>query len=167
MSNSAKKVPGGNDKERLQSVFDYFDADGNGSIDVNELRQIIRGLGNNPTEDELNQIISDVDNNGDGVISFAEFESLMTHDGSALAHGSGTDENEILESFKIFDLDRNGLIAVDDFRKIMAELGDKLPPAEIEEMIRMCDTDGDGKIQYENFVHMVQNAPQNLGLLDL
>ena len=45
--------------------------------------------------------------------------------------------------------------------------GDKLPPAEIEEMIRMCDTDGDGKIQYENFVHMVQNAPQNLGLLDL
>ena len=50
MSNSAKKVPGGNDKERLQSVFDYFDADGNGSIDVNELRQIIRGLGNNPTE---------------------------------------------------------------------------------------------------------------------
>ena len=49
----------------------------------------------------------------------------------------------------------------------LRDTGDQLPPGEVEEMINMCDTDGDGTIEYENFVTMVQNAPQNLGLLDL
>jgi RNA:NAD 2'-phosphotransferase (TPT1/KptA family) len=35
--------------------------DGNGTIEVHELREVIRSLGNNPTEAELNQIIADAD----------------------------------------------------------------------------------------------------------
>ena len=47
-------------------------------------------------QDELKQIISDVDTDGDGVISFDEFHALMTADGlSAKTYGTGTDQNEI------------------------------------------------------------------------
>ena len=49
----------------------------------------------------------------------------------------------------------------------MINMGDALPAEQVEEMIRMCDVDGDGQINYENFVAMVSSTTDNLGLLDI
>lgn len=38
---------------------------------------MIRSLDQNPTEDELQDMISEVDSDGNGTIEFAEFLSLM------------------------------------------------------------------------------------------
>ncbi|CAO2595083.1 Calmodulin-like protein 3 [Lemmus lemmus] len=37
----------------------------------------------------------------------------------------------------------------------MTRLGEKLSDEEVEEMIRAADTDGDGQVNYEEFVHML------------
>eukprot|EP00729_Bicosta_minor_P001171 gene1171-15798_t len=151
--------------------------DGNGTIDVQELREVIRSLGNNPTEAELDQIINDADQDGSGTLDFEEFCAYLAG-GDSLTHGKGTDSREIVESFRIFDTARNGMIAVDDFREaslyfglgfivVMMTMGDRLPADQVEEMIKMCDVDSDGTINYENFIAMVSNTSENLGLLDI
>ncbi len=40
-------------------------------------------------------------------------------------------------------------------RKLLASLGEKLSDEEVDEMIREVDIDGDGQINYEEFVRMM------------
>lgn len=51
--------------------------DGVGCITVEELATVIRSLDQNPTEEELQDMISEVDADGNGTIEFTEFLSLM------------------------------------------------------------------------------------------
>mmetsp|Transcript_21955 Transcript_21955/g.50039 ORF Transcript_21955/g.50039 Transcript_21955/m.50039 type:complete len:97 (+) Transcript_21955:691-981(+) len=64
-------------------------------------------------------------------------------------------EEEILEAFKVFDKDGNGFISAAELRHIMTNLGEKLTDEEVDEMIREADIDGDGQINYEEFVKMM------------
>ena len=48
----------------LREAFSLFDKDGGGSISSSELAAVMRSLGQNPTEDELKEMIADVDEDG-------------------------------------------------------------------------------------------------------
>lgn len=61
-------------------------------------------------------------------------------------------EEEIKEAFKVFDKDGNGFISAAELRHVMTNLGEKLNDSEVEEMINEADVDGDGQINYEEFV---------------
>lgn len=56
-----------------RDAFLAFDKDRSGTIDVWELRQVLEAMGQKPTEEELFQMISEVDENMSGSIDFAEF----------------------------------------------------------------------------------------------
>lgn len=55
----------------------------------------------------------------------------------------------------MFDRDGNGLISAAELRHVMTNLGEKLTEEEVDEMIREADIDGDGHINYEEFVRMM------------
>lgn len=55
----------------------------------------------------------------------------------------------------MFDRDGNGLISAAELRHVMTNLGEKLTDDEVDEMIREADIDGDGHINYEEFVRMM------------
>lgn len=48
-----------------------------GCITVEELATVIRSLDQNPTEEELQDMINEVDTDGNGTIEFVEFLNLM------------------------------------------------------------------------------------------
>ena len=66
-------------------------------------------------------------------------------------------EEEIIEAFKVFDKDGNGFISAAELRHIMTNLGEKLTDEEADEMIREADVDGDGMINYVEFVKMMMS----------
>lgn len=72
-------------------------------------------------------------------------------------HFSQNTQEEILEAFKVFDKDGNGFISAAELRHIMTNLGEKLTDEEVDEMIREADIDGDGQINYEEFVKMMMS----------
>ena len=51
--------------------------DGSGAISHTELLGVMRAMGQNPTEDELLNMILEVDMDGNGTIEFSEFLELM------------------------------------------------------------------------------------------
>ena len=93
-----------------------------------------------------------VDADGNGTIDFPEFLTMM-----ARKMKDTDSEEEILEAFKVFDKDGNGFISAAELRHIMTNLGEKLTDEEVDEMIREADIDGDGQINYEEFVKMMMS----------
>ncbi|KAE8677656.1 Calmodulin-2 [Hibiscus syriacus] len=61
----------------FKEAFYLFDKDGDGCITVEELATVIRSLDQNPTEEELQDMIREVDADENGTIEFAEFLNLM------------------------------------------------------------------------------------------
>lgn len=51
--------------------------DGSGEISTKELLDVMRAMGDNPTEDELLKLVMDIDADGNGVIEFDEFVTMM------------------------------------------------------------------------------------------
>ena len=134
----------------FKEAFSLFDKDGDGTITTKELGTVMRSLGQNPTEAELADMINEVDADGNGTIDFPEFLTMM-----ARKMKDTDSEEEILEAFKVFDKDGNGFISAAELRHIMTNLGEKLTDEEVDEMIREADVDGDGQINYEEFVKMM------------
>ena len=61
------------------------------------------------------------------------------------------------EAFKIFDRNRDGYIDMKELRKVTAMLGTMLSQEEIEEFMAEADRDGNGKLDYEEFVKMLMS----------
>uniref|UniRef100_A0A0R3Q3G5 Calmodulin n=1 Tax=Brugia timori TaxID=42155 RepID=A0A0R3Q3G5_9BILA len=61
----------------FKEAFSLFDKDGDGTITTKELGTVMRSLGQNPTEAELQDMINEVDADGNGTIDFPEFLTMM------------------------------------------------------------------------------------------
>ena len=68
------------------------------------------------------EMIGEIDQDGNGSISFNEFLYLMTKS----VHEDGDIEEEIREAFRVFDREGHGFITVPDLCQVLTTLGDKL-----------------------------------------
>lgn len=139
----------------FRGAFSFFDKDGDGCITLEELATVIRSLGQTPSAEELREMIRDVDVDGNGTIDFAEFLGLMARK----IKDTDADE-ELREAFKVFDKDQNGYISASELRHVMINLGEKLTDEEVDQMIKEADLDGDGQVNYDEFVRMMMLSDQ-------
>lgn len=59
---------------------------------------------------------------------------------------------EILRAFELFDTENNGLISLQDLRRVARELGEGLEEDELTAMIEEFDLDGKGGVGREEFI---------------
>jgi calmodulin len=136
--------------DELKEAFAIYDLDGDGTITTRELGSVMRALGLNPTEAEILNFIKEVDLDNSGSINFEEYVALMA--------GKMKDidsEEDIIAAFKVFDVENKGYITQYELRHVMTNLGEKLTEQEVSDMMREADADGDGKINYEDFVKIM------------
>mmetsp|Transcript_4347 Transcript_4347/g.9064 ORF Transcript_4347/g.9064 Transcript_4347/m.9064 type:complete len:149 (-) Transcript_4347:308-754(-) len=134
----------------FKEAFSLFDKDGDGTIDADELGTVLRSLGNQPTDEDVEDMIREADEDGNGTIDFSEFIKMMP-----TQERDDNAEEEMLEAFRVFDTDGDGSITAEELRQIFVNLGEKLTDEEISDMIEEADTDGDGEINYQEFVTMM------------
>lgn len=136
--------------DEYREAFSLFDKDGDGTISAEELGTIMRSLGQNPSNEELLEIIHRGDLDHNGTIDFNEFLAMM----SEMVRNTSVDD-ELREAFSVFDKDHSGQISADELKSMMSSLGERLSDAEIQEMMREADTNGDGQIDFNEFVRML------------
>lgn len=141
----------------LRESFRMFDTDRDGAISLAELGTVLKALGQSPTEEELQLMMNSVDTDQNGVIEFDEFVQLMqsylhSSNGAAMVDAEG----EMLEAFRVFDKDGNGLISEDELKQAMIGLGERLTAEELKAMIAAADVNGDGQIDYKEFLEMMR-----------
>eukprot|EP00092_Neocalanus_flemingeri_P013669 GFUD01014742.1.p1 GENE.GFUD01014742.1~~GFUD01014742.1.p1 ORF type:complete len:149 (-),score=67.99 GFUD01014742.1:74-520(-) len=134
----------------FKEAFDEFDKDGSGSISSEELLGVMRAMGQNPTEDELLNLVMEVDVDGNGTIDFPEFLDMMKKKAHEVDEGE-----DLREAFKIFDRDRDGYIDMKELKSVTNMLGNMLTKEEVDEFMAEADRDGNGKLDYDEFVKML------------
>ncbi|KAL1417041.1 hypothetical protein MTO96_027243 [Rhipicephalus appendiculatus] len=130
----------------FREAFTLYDKDGSGSIRASDLGTVMRSLGYQPTEAQVAEIVGSRE-----TIDFPEFLTIMAKEE---IRSNDVDE-EIREAFKVFDRNGDGFVSAAELRHVMTTMGEKLTHEEVDEMIREADQDGDGRINYEEFVNMV------------
>lgn len=67
----------------LLECFNNYDDDGSGELCKKELKLLMAQLGQDPSSEELDAMIAEIDKDGNGEINFDEFKEMMTGDGCA------------------------------------------------------------------------------------
>ncbi len=122
-----------------------------GSISIDELRGVMKSLGQNPTDEELARMIQSVDDNGNNEIDFQEFLILMNSTKSMC----DDPDRELRDAFAVFDSDGSGLISRSELKGLLNNLGQVLSDEEIDAMMNVVDKDGNGEIDFEEFKAMM------------
>ena len=95
-------------KNEFRAAFDIFVEDStDGTITTKELGKVFRMLGQNPTEQELQEMVEEVDEDGSGTIDFDEFCQMMSKQLAAEALESIPErpEKELAEAFRILGVE--------------------------------------------------------------
>eukprot|EP01138_Halocafeteria_seosinensis_P011538 gb/GECG01011786.1/.p1 GENE.gb/GECG01011786.1/~~gb/GECG01011786.1/.p1 ORF type:complete len:496 (+),score=75.49 gb/GECG01011786.1/:1-1488(+) len=132
------------DIEQLREAFYAMDKNNSGIITFQELEKAISYLGLNGAIN-VRELMNNLDTDGDGHISYEEFLAA-TAERQLINH-----QQHVWYVFCQYDLDGDGYITADELRQALADE----PPEEIEEYIKEFDRDGDGVIDYEEFIRMV------------
>ncbi|XP_053492692.1 calglandulin-like [Ictalurus furcatus] len=134
-----------------KGVFEMFDEEGNGDVKTQELERLMSLMGINPTKRELSQMAKDVDKDGNGTFNCDKFLGLM-----ALYHERAKNQDaELRAAFKVFDKEAKGYIDWNTLKYVLMNSGEPLNEEEAEQMMKEADKDGDGTIDYEEFVAMM------------
>merc|ERR1719297_201644 len=136
--------------QQLRAAFKFFDKDGNGTVEPEEISEVMKVLGVNLTLEELTDIMSNLDENGDGVMDFNEFVMMMDRRMSI-----NSQRAEIEQTFKVFDKNGDGKITFDELKEVLTQLGENVTDKDVADMIKEADTNGDGVIDFEEFKIMM------------
>eukprot|EP01083_Nonionella_stella_P022567 62413_1 len=134
----------------LKAAFKFFDADGNGTVEPEEISAVMKVLGVDLTLEELKDIMSSLDENGDGVMDFNEFVTMMDRRMSI-----NSQRAEIEQTFKVFDKNGDGKITFDELKEVLTQLGEEVTDKDVMDMIKEADLNGDGAIDFNEFVIMM------------
>mmetsp|Transcript_3047 Transcript_3047/g.7287 ORF Transcript_3047/g.7287 Transcript_3047/m.7287 type:complete len:552 (-) Transcript_3047:150-1805(-) len=143
----------------LQAMFKALDVNQDGTICLAELHQGMAKLGVDMHAD-LVRLFEQCDTDGSGAIDYSEFVA------STIDRKRYMQEDACWSAFKVFDLDNNGTIEKSELRQL---LGRQNGPATafhldedaIDELIASADTNGDGKVDFDEFMQMMTNAAEH------
>merc|ERR1712209_243940 len=136
----------------ISAAFKKFDANNDGAISVQELKNGLRSTGVKFNDQEIEVIFAVADLNGDGEISEAEFDNLM---GTAVSFGRVED---VKAAFFRFDKNGDGAIDRNELKQMLAPTGKNPSDQEVDQLFRKGDTDGDGQIDLGEFIFLMSPA---------
>jgi calmodulin len=70
----ARKMKDTDSEEEIREAFKVFDRDNNGFISAAELRHVMTSIGEKLTDDEVDEMIREADQDGDGRIDCEHFQ---------------------------------------------------------------------------------------------
>ena len=149
-------------KEQVQGMIKEFlclDADGDGTITVDELEKVLRSMRgkSKPSEIEIQKAIKEIDKNGDGTIDMDEYvRSCRNKATQDLIHRALVQSSKIRKEFERFDKDNSGFITKEELMEVIqARASVTISPKQIDQMMIDSDENNDGLINYEEFIFLM------------
>nr|CAB3465907.1 unnamed protein product [Digitaria exilis] len=139
----------------LKEMFKMMDTDNSGQINFEELKAGLQRVGANMKESEIYQLMQAADIDNSGTIDYGEFIAATLHLNKVER------EDHLFAAFQYFDKDGSGYITSDELQQACDEFG--IEDVRLEDMIGEVDQDNDGRIDYNEFVAMMQKSTPGFG----
>ena len=141
---------------QLKTEFLALDENGDGTISTSELRKCLMEVKQKlkKTDKDIDRILDDFDQDGSGTIEIYEFLTAMANKlDRDVAIKALTNRSSIRKQFRKYDKNKNGYIDAKEFKLCLeTKTKTKLSPEEIEKIMKETDRNGDGKINYDEFI---------------
>jgi len=138
----------------LRETFEALDANGDGLLTSDELRDGLAraDLGQLPVD--LNAIMEGVDADGSGLIDYTEFIA------ATLDRKCYLQEDVCFTAFSVFDQDGDGHITLEELKRILenGSVDTALEGRTSEELLKDVDKNGDGTIDFQEFMDMMRGG---------
>ncbi|KAI0497490.1 hypothetical protein KFK09_020719 [Dendrobium nobile] len=139
----------------LKEMFKMIDTDNSGYITFDELKAGLERVGANMEDSEIYALMQAADVDNSGTIDYGEFIA-------ATLHLNKIDrEDHLFAAFSYFDKDSSGYITRDELQQACEEFG--IEDIRLEDIIQEVDQDNDGRIDYNEFVAMMQMGNTGFG----
>merc|ERR1711894_374026 len=129
-----------------RKAFDHFDKNNDGTINIKELEDVMKSMGKDPSKEELQDMINNVDLDGNTVLDFNGFLAMMGNSVSDV-----DDSAELKHVFAIFDKNGDGYICKSELTSAMKKLNENFTDHEIQMLITDADLDLDEKVNFKEF----------------
>ncbi|XP_072040324.1 dynein regulatory complex protein 8-like [Amphiura filiformis] len=142
-------------QKKIGDAFDIFDHESNKTVDVREVGTIIRSLHCCPTEGELHDLLSEMEEEEPtGYIRYDMFLKTMTN---VLMERKfkPSPEDQLLKAFEVLDTEKRGHLLVDELTKYMTEEGEPFTQEELEEMLSAAVDTEKGVILYKDYAPLM------------
>ncbi|XP_009983957.1 PREDICTED: troponin C, slow skeletal and cardiac muscles isoform X1 [Tauraco erythrolophus] len=144
-------------KNEFKAAFDIFVLGAeDGCISTKELGKVMRMLGQNPTPEELQEMIDEVDEDGSGTVDFDEFLVMMVR--CMKDDSKGKTEEELSDLFRMFDKNADGYIDLEELKIMLQATGETITEDDIEELMKDGDKNNDGRIDYDEFLEFMKGV---------
>lgn len=140
------------DVEEDKETFLIYDTQGDSKIDSTDIGDVLRALGTNPTQGDVEKIIKEIDPDGTRRISFEEFIPLL-HAQQNKTHAAGL--GHFIEAFRIYDRDNNETVSAADMRHLLSNLGESLTDEEVDNLLKAYPPAEEDMINYDEFCKKV------------
>mmetsp|Transcript_40898 Transcript_40898/g.97199 ORF Transcript_40898/g.97199 Transcript_40898/m.97199 type:complete len:155 (-) Transcript_40898:100-564(-) len=132
-------------------AFRAFDRDGSGTIDSKELKQVLNALGQNPTDEEVFNMIREVDDDESGEIELDEFMMVVSR---AKERVMADDDADMVSAFVAMggNEDKSGKVSVE---KLLQTINEFELAIDLASMLQQIDKDQSGCIDYSEFKQLL------------
>ncbi|KAL3535995.1 hypothetical protein ACH5RR_004456 [Cinchona calisaya] len=134
----------------LKQMFKMIDVDNSGHITLEELKNGLERVGANLQDSEIISLMQAADVDNSGTIDYGEFVAAMLHLNKIQK------EDHMYAAFSYFDKDGSGYITKDELQQAVEQFG--MGDVHLDEIMREVDQDNDGRIDYNEFVAMMQDT---------
>ncbi|KAF5737386.1 Calcium-dependent protein kinase 20 [Tripterygium wilfordii] len=134
----------------MKEMFKMIDTDNSGQITLEELKKGLEKVGAVLKDSEIHPLLQAADIDNSGTIDYSEFIAAMLHLNKIQR------EDHLFAAFSYFDKDGSGYITPDELQQACQQFG--LEDVHIDDIIREVDQDNDGRIDYSEFVAMMQDT---------
>ncbi|KAL8129449.1 hypothetical protein V2J09_018604 [Rumex salicifolius] len=134
----------------LKQMFKMIDTDNSGQITLQELKTGLEKVGADLKDSEIIDLMQAADVDNSGTIEYGEFLAAMLHLNKIQK------EDHLFTAFSYFDQDGSGYITKDELQQACEKFN--LGDAHLDEIIKEVDQDNDGRIDYSEFVAMMQDT---------
>ena len=134
--------------QELKKMFLEIDVNKDGTLSVDEIKKCFIKLNKEQklgiNNKEIEDIFKSIDINNSKRIEYTEFITSM------LEESAYCKEERLIEIFRMLDKDNSGKISKDEIKKALND--EKVREEDLKNFIKIFDLDGDGQIDYYEFV---------------
>merc|ERR1719235_1057235 len=132
-----------------------LDDNGDGCLSPGEMRRGLDHAGFTDLPEDLQQILQDLDSDKSGSIDYSEFLA------AALQQQQYVKENVLWMAFSVFDRDGDGVVTLEELKEVLTcgNFDEPLEESEIAALLQEVDKNGDGTLDFEEFITLMNNGP--------